>query len=632
MISIPYTDRDYESIFNDIKKIAETIEPKLSISQNKANIETILTKIIAGCVDTLSFNQDANILEAFPSTSKDNRSTFDLLSIVGYTPKTARCCHLYMTLWDPNFIGEVTYSPFNKILIEGKRFYCPDSFRCAQGVTTTVEWYQGILRAPDKRPTQTTADSFIKNYYPNISINTITNRMFKLPEKDNSYIDSKTIRVYDEKGQPLTFVENPYMTNITKRAVSIIPNVTRSGYSLIFSKDVAEGNIGDNFYAFYVISENSTIGKNLKPDFSNLKFKDRSGSTISPTFSFNYDVDDAKEPETAAEARKNVIYEFGWRDTPNAIITRYDAERAVLQNFKYISAVCVKDGNNYSKCDPSLLDIQIFCKVNEDYEDKLDVAVVEGFKNRLLTHFNKFKMLPLNYTFHIDNVATTDDEQVTQLYMWYPNVTIYLKEKANLQDATLILNNADAALRERYKTINVNYNEVPRVVDIIDAIQNSSDKILYLDVDGINYRDGNNNSVSKEDITCEYKHTLVTYDERDDYDITLDTKDQTRCIEYHTVKLVDNFNEVLAYDSGDGVLINNGNYLKENGEIDYKTGKIHFKLNDVYKAQYDQLHILYKLETPTFCEYITMFDTPGQINQSTGMKIALESLKGAWSN
>lgn len=38
---------------------------------------------------------------------------------------------------------------------------------------------------------------------------------------------------------------------------------------------------------------------------------------------------DSKDTETANEARENIVYEFGWRDTPKAIVTKYDAERAV---------------------------------------------------------------------------------------------------------------------------------------------------------------------------------------------------------------------------------------------------------------------------------------------------------------
>ena len=172
MLTLPYTSRDYTTIFNGIKEIIQTLEPKADVDFDKANVESIIAKIMSGCVDSLSYNQDANILEAFPSTARDPRAVFDLLSIVGYTPKTARSCHLNLTLWNPSFTGSVTYKPFNSILLDNKTFYCPDEFKCTNGISVTTDWYQGILYSPDKRPQNTgETGTIIDDYYPNLSVN-----------------------------------------------------------------------------------------------------------------------------------------------------------------------------------------------------------------------------------------------------------------------------------------------------------------------------------------------------------------------------------------------------------------------------------------------------------------------------
>ena len=335
MLTLPYTDRDYISAFNSIKEILTSLEPRAEVELNKAKIESIITKIIAGCVDSLSYNQDANILEAFPSTSRDARAIFDLLSIVGYTPKTTRSCKVYMTLWDPSFIGSVTYQPFSNIRIDGKNFYNPDLFTCTQDVITTVEWYQGKLVSPDRRTniSSDTPVNFIDNYYPNLSASTIKQDMFILPSNHTS-IDSRTIRIYTPDGQQLTYVENPYLVYATPSSFSILPTVNSTGYSLIFSKDVSSGVVADNYYYFYIQSEGYNISNNLTPDFSPL-------SSPAPSFSFNYTQETYKGPETAKEARENIVYEFGWRDTPKAIITRYDAERSILQNTSGVAALDV---------------------------------------------------------------------------------------------------------------------------------------------------------------------------------------------------------------------------------------------------------------------------------------------------
>lgn len=613
MITLPYTNRDYKTVFNDIKNIMQSIEPRLDVGMDKSNVESIIARVIAGCVDTLSYNQDANIVEAFPSTSRDARAVFDLLSIVGYTPKTARCCHLYMTLWNPSFIGEVQYAPFNSISIDGKTFYNPDTFRCAQGITTSTEWYQGTLKSPDKRPQQTNDNNFTKNYYPNLSINVIKNNQYKLPE-ENTKIDSRTLRVYTEDGKQLTYVENPYMTNITKTSVSLLPSINSAGYSLVFSKDISSGAAGDNFFVFYVVSEGLNVSNNLTPDFGGLSIDNNI-----PSFSYSYEAEDSKNAETAAEARENIVYEFGWRDTPKAIVTKYDAERAILQNYDYISAVDVRDGNDYSKCNPALFDVQIFCKVNEEYEQKLSIATADGIKNRLQTHFNKFKMLPLNYEFHIDNFETYSGENVTQLYYWYPDITIYLKEQVNSQDAAAILNAVGEALFKRFSTINTNFNEVPRTVDIIETVQNASENVLYLDIDGVNYIDDRGFDVPKTDITCAFTENIPAQSSLD-YKLTLNTKNGERPIKFHSIKIVNNYNETIAYDNGDGVLMSYGSYMNGYGNINYATGKLTFSLNHEL-ANDVSLRIYYKQETPTFCEYVN-------VNDEKGIKIALESLIG----
>lgn len=623
MISVPYTNRDFSSIFNDVKQIIETIEPRADVDIDKANVESIITKIVAGVVDTLSYNQDANILECFPSTAKNSRSIFDLLSIVGYTPKTARSCTLNMTLWNPSYEGEVNYYPFRSIMIDGKTFYNPDAFRCAQGITTDTIWYQGTLTTPDRNFTinDEDNDNFLDIYYPNLSVNTIKNNQFKLPE-EHTNIDSRTIRVYAaENNEQLTYVENPYMTNITKSSFSILPSINKKGYSLVFSKDVSNGVLGDNFYYFYVISDGYDVGNNLVPDFGGLATSESDNMT--PSFSYSYSSTFHKDPETAAEARENVVYEFGWRDTPKAIITKHDAERAVLQNFDYISAVSVRDGNDYSKCDPSNFDIQIFCKVNEETERTLNITTADSIKNRLQTHFSKFKSLPLEYEFHIDNVETYEGENVTQLYYWYPDVTVYLKEQVDSQEAAAIINSINEALYTRFSTINMNYNEVPRIVDVIDTIQNASAIILYLDIDGITYIDTDNNEVDKEIITCSFTQTITKNEDSDNLEYTVmlnnrDNHDNIRNIQYNTVKIVNNYNEVLAYDNGDGVIISYGSsYLDGQGTINYETGELKFTLSAPL-ADDVELLVSYRQETPCFCEYIAL---------QNSIKIALESLK-----
>lgn len=632
---IPLTTRDYSSTFEDVKDLIKKIEPRAEVDQNKANVESIIAKIVAGCIDTLSYNQDANILEAFPSTAIGSRAAFDLLSIVGYTPKTARACHLKMTLWDPSHLESVIYKPFSKITVESLDFYSPDAFECAKGVVTNTDWYQGTLVSPNQRPNTIDepiiSDSFIDYYYPNLTASVITNCVYQLPTEHIS-IDSKTIRIYTDEGKALTYVENPYMTNITKSSFSIYPTVNSEGYTLRFSPDVASGAVSENLYYFYILTDESNVTSNSLPDFSELT------GDKNLTFSYNYIAEMYVRPETAADARENIVYEFGWRDTPKAIVTKYDAERAVLQN-DYIAAVCVRDGNDYSKADASKLNVHIFLKLTEEAELSLNVDNAISYKNKLITQLSKFKILPLMLFIHIDDVVTNynpsndyifaepdnrvqpegQEEPVTTIYGWYPDITVYLKEQVTGQEAGAILYQINEALFERYAYKNVNFNEVPRVVDIIDTVQNSNDMILYLDIDGVFYQNmKTNETVKKEEVTRSFKTAIEANSdvENTEYTIKLDTLNGKDNIMFHSVKIVDANNVVIGVDNGDGVIMSSTGYLAEYGTVDYKTGELKIKLS--YPPNGKEFYVYHKTEQPTFCKFINM---PGNI------KVALESIK-----
>lgn len=602
MLTIPYADRDFAAIFSDIKSIIETLEPRASVDFNSANVESIIAKVVAGCVDTLSYNQDANILEAFPSTAKDARSVFDLLSIVGYTPKTAQCCKVYLSLWDPSFSGGRFYNPFTTLYIDGYTFYNPDTFFCAQGTVTSTEWYQGNLISPSIRDIDAT--NFLDKYYPNLGINAIKQGQYRLPE-GHVNIDSRTIRIYTEDGRSLDFVENPYLTYTKPMSFSLIPSVNSSGYSLVFSEDISSGSVTNNLYYFYIESQGYNVSTGLTPDFKGF-------NNIVPSFSYNYTVENSKEPETANEARKNIAYEFGWRDTPKAIITKYDAERAVLQNFDFVAAALVRDGNDYSKCNPNLLDVKIFVKLTDSAAQNISEGIAESYVNRLMTHIAKFKSLPLQYTINIaDNITA---ENPIKLYYWYPKINIYLKKQVNAKEASSILLEVHNALSERYSANNVDFNEVPKVVDIIDTVQNASDIILYLDVDGIVYTDGEDNIVEKTDITCSFSETVnITNDSS--YNIVLNTQNNTRPIMYHSLKIVDINNVVLGVDNGDGQILPQTNNLNDTSSIDYTNGELNLEFQSLPSGA--EFYIQYKQETPTYCKLVN----------NNEIKIALESIK-----
>lgn len=667
MQNIDYTSRDFSSEFDKIKELMETIEPRVDVGYDKTNPESIIAKVLAGCVDTLSYNQDANILEAFPSTARDARAIFDLLSVVGYTPKTAKCSKIYLTLWNPSTLGQVLYYPYTKLGVDGKSYYSVDDFTCSQGEVTNTTFYQGTLVAPEIKTNATQRSSnFIENYYPNLTVSSIKQNQYVLPSS-HTQIDSETISIYTEDGKKLTYVENPYTVFTTTKSFSLVPSVNSTGYSLVFSKDVSSGSVSNNFYYFYIRSEGLNAANNLTLDFSSFSSTrqqntafDSINNNAFPSFSYSYIQEDSKAPETASEARENIVYEFGWRDTPKAIVTKYDAERAVLQEHSFVAAVEVRDADDYSFCNPTYvigedpdsqeerrnkIQVEIFIKVTEEAEAALDNLLASTYKTRITTHLNKFKMLPLNFKIHIDDIVTEENEIPTKFYYWYPNVTIYLKEQVDPQSAGAILTSVYDALYEKYKYKNVDFNTVPKTIDVIETIQKSSDMILYLDVDGINFYYstlGYNDQlvqkpVDKDEITCRKNEQLLVpsnyeIDKLLDNTTTIYTKETNEFsksyvrIKPHTLKIIDETNTIIGYENGAGEIVSQTGYvLGKNRSLSYtSTGQARLLLTLTTTPPGSKLNIYYELETVTYCKFANYHaDSNGDLS----IKIALESLK-----
>ena len=182
---------------------------------------------------------------------------------------------------------------------------------------------------------------------------------------------------------------------------------------------------------------------------------------------------------------------------------------------------------------------------------------------------------------HIDDIVETyideeTNEEITEpatdIYFWYPNVTLYLKKQVDAQEAGSILTSVYNALYDKYSYTNVGFNEIPKVTDVISTIQNASNFISYIDYDGIILEDKTGISVIKQEITRSYtKDVEITADAT--YTIDLGVGNYGN-IQYNTVKIVDSNNNVIGYDNGNESILSQNNYLASPGTIDYTTGEI----------------------------------------------------------
>lgn len=614
---LSYTSRDYSEVFSELARIAESIDERVVISEDRGNPETIITKLLSAASDMLSYNLDRTVLECFPSTVTQRYSAMDIFSVIGYIMHRRVSSRANLEIYNRTISKDLVILPYEVFSTANGINFCNLGIIDIPGnqSATSIPVRVEVVQGNPVKPNELEDWSFPLNHWTdkydyNLSVNNIVDGKLKMEDLD---FDPTTIYIRDENKQEWTYIENPFMVNTNSSQFSVLEDPT--GVYLVFSKNIYSGQ-SNNLKMFYLTSS----GKDGQILENRLGFSGVAYNVAPPYEAYRPELTITHEKssegfdiETPSMAREGSAVEFGFRQSTNSLITGYDFERAVAQ-LSFVAAVKAVDQNSFSVGLADKFSGHIFVILNEDQESKLSEYTAISFINQVNSHIvRNFKLLPLELNIHIDDqlVATDPNEVVTKIYTWYPDITIYTRRTIYLSEATEILDKVNKALLERYQNRNVDFNELPLIRDIIDTVQNAHELIEYLDIDGFKIMTSSREpgyvpqKATKRDVTCKFQEA---YDINPagslTYDLTLDTEDslgEHRNIQYHSVKITTEDNALIAKDNGDGLIISDTDYLIEPGTIDYKTGKVDFTLNGYPRGT--QIYVEYRHETPTFCKF-----------------------------
>lgn len=619
---LSYTSRDYAEIFSELAKIAESIDSRVAISEDRGNPETIITKLLSAASDMLSYNLDRTVLECFPSTVTQRHSAMDIFSVIGYIMHRYKSSRVNLEIYNRTIAQDLIIYPYEVFSTSNGISYCNLGIIDVPGnqAATSIPVRAEVVQGSPVKPTEFENWSFPLNHWTdrydyNLSVNNIVDSKLKMEDLD---FDPSTIYIRDENKQEWTYIKNPFMVNTTSSQFSVLEDPT--GVYLVFSKNIYSG-FSNNLKMFYLTSS----GKNGQILENRLGFSGTAYGTAPPYKAFAADLTIAHEKstegldiETPSMAREGSAIEFGFRQSTNSLITGYDFERAVAQ-LPFVAAVKAVDQNSFSRGLEDKFSGHVFVMLNEDEESKLSEYTAVSFISQIHSHIVRgFKLLPLELDIHIEDqpITTNPEEVLTKVYTWYPDITIYTRRTIYRQEGVEILHEVNKALLKRYQNMNIDFNEVPLIRDIIETVQNAHELIEYLDVDGFRIMTSSKDPehvperATKRDVICKFQEAYDIHPGGSlSYDLTLDTEDslgEHRNIQYHSVKVTTENNTLIAKDNGDGLIISDTDYLIEPGTIDYETGEVEFTLNGYPRGS--QIFVEYKHETPTFCRFVGITD------------------------
>lgn len=613
---LSYTSRDYSEIFSELAKIAESIDPRVAISEDRGNPETIITKLLSAASDMLSFNLDRTVLECFPSTVTQRDSAMDIFSVIGYIMHRYVSSRADLEIYNRVVAQDLIIYPYETFSTTNEIQFCNLKVIDIPGnqAMSNVPVYAKVVEGIPVKPIEIENWSFPLNHWTdkydyNLSVDNIVDCKLKMEDTD---FDPETIYIRDENKQEWTYIKNPFMVNTNSSQFSVLEDPT--GVYLIFSKNIYSGQ-SDRLKMFYLRSS----GENGQILEDRLGFSGVAYGVAPPHEAFRPELTiyhkkstEGYNLETPSMAREGSAIEFGFRQSTNSLITGYDFERSVAQ-LPFVAAVKAVDRNSFLLGLSDKFSGHIFVILNEDYEARLSEYTAISFISQVNSHIvNDYKLLPLELNIHIDDqpVTTDPDEILTKIYTWYPNITIYTRRAIYQSEATEILGAVNKALLERYKNRNVDFNELPLIRDIIDTVQNAHELIEYLDIDGFRVMTSSKDPnftperVKKSDVTCKFLETLEIDYNKKSWDLNLTVEDSLgnhRNIQPHSVHLTNESGQPVARDNGDGLFISDSGYMDEIGTIDYKTGELKFSLS--VSPAGNEMYLEYKQETPTFCKF-----------------------------
>lgn len=195
----------------------------------------------------------------------------------------------------------------------------------------------------------------------------------------------------------------------------------------------------------------------------------------------------------------------------------------------------------------------------EDYDD-------ETYESMILSDLQEYKILPLTIEIDLHSINK---------YYWSITGKFLTKQPLSRDDLQNIIVSINNDLKYKYSLDKVNFNTAINYKEVIETILAVDSRILMVDLEPIEYKDANGNTVTKSQVTGEYIETVPMLTNNNPannvhYNITLPNYP----ILPGSVMVRVNGGEYTLTDNNNGQIYNIDNILVRKGSIDYMTGEL----------------------------------------------------------
>ncbi len=506
---LSYTSREYKTIFEDLYNTIPELTSKWYTTE-ETDPGIVLLKLISMFGDMLSYNLDQKVLEMFPATVQERFNAEQVFGLTGYKMPWFRSSTCNVTITNevegdiilPKFVALTTttyagYSNIDYVLINEEE-------KSIVGKTEeTFTAVEGTLVSPSENINLYLfgINDWHDAYGYNMYSSEITDDVYYLP---NYNVDQDHIWLVDSNDNEWTLVEdidlentNPYCFEFRTDASG--PRIRlKSGWN-------KNGNI--NFKLFYILSSGASgqisvnqINSIDTPLYTRVQIDNTSDNTKYVVVEENtYSITNEAStlgyyPEMPNDARVNYKK---YRNTVNTLITLDDFTNVANRDIRVKNARATDIQTDPDQWEGhSLNDYQIRLYVIREDTEADNVTLSAD----LLTELHKYKNALLDVDIVLmDEYPEEDDTNYSyHYYYWQPKATLYLTKPVTTDTAQIILNKVDAVLNEAFSLRNVEFNEVPNYLDVIETIKHCSSLINYVNLKDIEY-------FSKNEVNDDYR-------------------------------------------------------------------------------------------------------------------------------
>lgn len=400
--NLSYTNKDFNSIYNEILDLADSLSPKWSpSSSNESDPGVLLLKLDAILADKAHYNIDKNILELFPESVTQYANAREIFEQCGYVMKYYRAAELDVImnihsypeamLQDDELIRDyentlLSFPLFTQLTdADNTIVFTLDPYEVNECVlntnkaSRTMHALQGIcMQYTLNNTSQITYDSLDYNnrlYFK--ELNVAENGIFI-----QSYVNGEVINDITEWQQVDNLMVQPLGQKCYKFGVS------REGDKcyIEFPTDIAS-IIGEGLNIHYLLTEGAAgnIASQVITSFVN----DTESLTATDGEIYEFTSDhiyirnlktawNGYDPETISEARKN--YEKV-KNTFNTLVSLHDYEN-YIQKLDIISNAIVCDRTNDIQCTTKII----------AYEDGIEIPVYQISKTDNIDDLSAFDL------------------------------------------------------------------------------------------------------------------------------------------------------------------------------------------------------------------------------------------------